>query len=111
MGQSGTRGVGAVGLLLVDGLALLHPEDAVFEAMLEGWKRQQFGGRHLDVRTVRRRQSVVRRFMSVTNEYPWAWTPAHLDEWMCDLVATSGLAGSTIRSYQGAIRMFCDYCT
>jgi len=32
---------GSARLELVEGVHLLHPEDAVFEAMLQGWGRQQ----------------------------------------------------------------------
>ena len=31
--------------------------------------------------------AVVRRFLAYTNEYPWRWTAAHLDEWSADLAA------------------------
>jgi integrase/recombinase XerC len=120
--DEGARVAGAEGddgsarAVLVDGVALLHPEDAVFGAMLAGWARQQRGGRRLrpktisDRRTVVRR-TVVRRFMEVTNEYPWNWTAVHLDEWMTSLLSTGGRAESTIRNYQNAIRLFCDYIT
>ena len=40
---------GAASLELVNGVTLLHPEDAVLAAMLEGWARQQIGGRRLQV--------------------------------------------------------------
>ena len=40
---------GAASLELVNGVTLLHPEDAVLAAMLEGWARQQVGGRRLQV--------------------------------------------------------------
>jgi site-specific recombinase XerD len=104
-------GEGSASLVLVDGVALLHPEDAVFEAMLDGWARQQRGGRRLQPKTIGDRQSIVRRFMEVNNEYPWTWTAGHLDEWMTELIATRARAESTIRGYQGAIRQFCDYIT
>ncbi|MEY9934729.1 hypothetical protein ABH926_009397 [Catenulispora sp. GP43] len=42
-----TLSEGSARLVLLDGVALLHPEDMVFEAMLEGWSRQQLGGRRL----------------------------------------------------------------
>jgi integrase/recombinase XerC len=29
----------------------------------------------------------VRRFLAFTNEYPWQWTAAHVDEWSLSLVA------------------------
>ncbi|MFC8536808.1 tyrosine-type recombinase/integrase [Streptomyces sp. NPDC057249] len=98
-------------MVLVDGVALLHPQDAVFDAMLEGWARQQRGGRHLQPKTISDRQAIVRRFLEITNGYPWTWTAAHLDEWMADLVSTEAFAASTIRNYQTAIRLFCDYIT
>ncbi|TXS19650.1 tyrosine-type recombinase/integrase [Streptomyces sp. wa22] len=96
-------------LVLLQGVSLLHPEDAVFEAMLEGWGRQQRGGRRLQPDTISDRQSAVRRFTAYTNAYPWQWSASDLDEWMTHLIAGLKRAESTIRGYQGAIRMFCDY--
>ncbi|MEV6527401.1 tyrosine-type recombinase/integrase [Longispora sp. NPDC051575] len=77
--------------------------------MLRGWEAQQIGGRGLRRATVNDRVGVIRRFLSYTNEYPWNWMPAHLDEWMVDLVSARGRAKSTIRTYQDAVRSFCDY--
>ncbi|MFJ6752168.1 tyrosine-type recombinase/integrase [Streptomyces sp. NPDC091266] len=98
-------------LVLLQGVSLLHPEDAVFEAMVEGWGRQQRGGRRLQPDTISDRQSMVRRFAEYTNAYPWQWSASDLDEWMTYLIAELKRAESTIRGYQGAIRMFCDYVT
>jgi site-specific recombinase XerD len=100
---------GSARLELVDGVVLLRPEDAVLQAMLRGWEAQQAGGRGLSPSTVRDRLGVVRRFLAYTNEYPWCWTAAHLDEWMVDLVGRGGRAKSTLRNYQDAVRSFCDY--
>ena len=94
---------------LVSGVTLLHEEDAVVEAMLEGWAKQQLGGRGLAEKTVKRRQAVVRQFLSFSNEYPWLWTAAHLDEWSDDLVSVWGRAKSTIRNYHDAVRSFDSY--
>lgn len=102
---------GAAELALVDGVALLHPEDVVFEAMLEGWMRQQRGGRLIQPKTIANRASAVRRFSKAVNAYPWQWTAAQVDEWMTDLVSLRGREVSTIRNYQGALRGFCDYIT
>ncbi|MEU7640390.1 MULTISPECIES: hypothetical protein [unclassified Streptomyces] len=33
------------------------------------------------------------------NEYPWQWTPAHMDERSASLRSEKHLAPSTIRSY------------
>ncbi|WP_435599802.1 hypothetical protein [Streptomyces sp. C10-9-1] len=55
-------------------MSLLHSEDAVFEAMLEGWARQQCGGRRLQLKTIEDRRRVVERFAEFANAYPWQWT-------------------------------------
>ncbi len=44
---------GSARLELVSGVVLLHAEDAVLEAMLEGWAKQQLGGRGLALGTVK----------------------------------------------------------
>ncbi|WP_232837834.1 hypothetical protein [Streptomyces atratus] len=98
-------------LVLLQGVSLLYPEDAVFEAMIEGWGRQQRGGRRLQPDTISDRQSAVRRFAEYTNAFPWQWSASDLVEWMTYLITELKRAESTIRRYQGAIRMFCDYIT
>jgi len=110
-GGAGRAGepVGSARLELVSGVALLREEDAVLEAMLAGWARQQLGGRGLSARTVSQRQAVVRQFFQHAGEYPWNWTAAHLDDWSADLVSVAGKAKSTIRSYHDAVRSFESY--
>lgn len=98
-------------LLLLSGVTLLHPQDAVFEAMLEGWARQQRGGRRLQARTVAERANVVRRFAQFADAYPWQWTAAHVDEWSMTLTSELHRAPATIRGYQGMLRLFCEYIT
>ncbi|WP_051774618.1 hypothetical protein [Streptomyces sp. NRRL S-237] len=49
--------------------------------------------------------------MEFSEHYPWRWTAAHMDEWSFSLTAEQGRAKSTIRTYQGAIRLFCDFIT
>jgi integrase/recombinase XerC len=91
------------------GVRPLRLEEALFEATLEGWRRQQ-AGRHLRGATVRARELVVRRFGERTGRWPWEWRAIDVDEWMEDLGAPPrGLAVSTLRSYQGALRAFMDY--
>jgi hypothetical protein len=58
--------------------------------------------------TVDPRERLVRRFLDFTNEYPWAWSPGHMDEWSLQLTAEQHLA-STIRSYQCSLRMFTEF--
>ncbi|WP_233223225.1 hypothetical protein [Amycolatopsis sp. BJA-103] len=102
---------GSARLELADDVLLLRPEDAVLTAMLAGWEKQQRSGRRLQQDTVDSRRSVIRRFTAYTNEYPWHWTAVHMNEWTAELVMKQELAESTLRNYQGAIRMFCDYIT
>ena len=108
---SGEPPVGSARLELVDGAVLLHEEDAVLAAMLSGWAKQQRGGRRLVGETVDSRANTVRAFVEFTNEYPWRWTAAHMDEWTAHLLTGLGRAPGTIRNYQGAIRLFCDFIT
>lgn len=50
---------GAAGLHVVDGVALLRPDEQVFTAMLAGWRDQQLAC-NLSLLTVTKRESVVR---------------------------------------------------
>jgi integrase/recombinase XerC len=99
---------GAARLELVSGVAQLRPEDAMFEAMLPGWRAQQ-AARGLKDDTIGPRERLMRRFGEFTGEYPWAWSPGHLDEWSLRLTAEQHLAPSTIRSYQCGLRLFTEF--
>jgi integrase/recombinase XerC len=99
---------GAAHLELVSGVAQLRPEDATFEAMLRGWRAQQ-AARGLREDTIGARERLMRRFSDFTNEYPWAWQPAHVDEWSLSLTAEGHLAPSTVRAYQCSLRSFNEY--
>ena len=99
---------GAAHLELVSGVVQLRPEDAMFEAMLRGWKAQQVA-RGLREDTIVPRERLVRRFLEFADEYPWAWGPGHVDEWTLALVSERSLAPSTIRGYQMALRLFSEY--
>jgi integrase/recombinase XerC len=93
---------------LVSGVVQLRPEDAMVEAMLRGWRAQQMA-RGLREDTVVPRERLVRRFLEFTSEYPWAWSPGHMDEWSLSLTAELHLAPSTIRSYQCTLRQFSEF--
>jgi hypothetical protein len=98
---------GAAMTVLPGGVAFVQPEDAVLEAMLEGWTAQQ-RSRLLAASTVENRAWTVRRFVGFTNDYPWSWTPADAEEWTSSLVG-EGLAHSTIRGYQESVALFVAY--
>ena len=99
---------GAAHLEMVSGVAQLRPEDAMFEAMLRGWRAQQ-AARGLREDTVAPRERLVRRFAAFTNEYPWRWTSAHVDEWSLSLTGERHLAPSTVRGYQTDLRLFTEF--
>jgi integrase/recombinase XerC len=101
---------GAAHLELVSGVAQLRPEDSMVEAMLRGWRAQQ-ASRGLREDTIIARERLVRSFVEFTNEYPWRWTPAHVDEWSLSLIGERHLAHSTIRSYQCDLRLFTEFLT
>lgn len=99
---------GAAHLEFAQGVRHLHPEEAMFEAMLRGWRTQQTA-RMLRDKTIADRELVIRRFAAFTNEYPWAWQPAHVEEWATTLVGERRLAHATVRVYQVALRLFTEY--
>lgn len=99
---------GAAHLVVPTGARLLRPDAQMFEAMLEGWRRQQLS-RQLSSLTIDRSLALVSRFQGHSGVYPWQWTPAHLEEWTADLRSVRGLAHSTVRVYQQTIRLFLAY--
>lgn len=95
---------------LVRSAPLLHPEDQTVEEMLSGWRNQQLS-RNLQIATVDQRIRCVRRFLDRSNEYPWRWTPALVEEYFGDLGSVHKLTHSTLRAHQGALRHFTGYIT
>jgi hypothetical protein len=91
MGRDGLAG--AAHLELVSGVVRLRPEDAMFEAMLSGWRAQQ-AARGLREESVAARERLMRRFAGFTGEYPWNWQPGHVDEWSLSLTAEHHLTGT-----------------
>ncbi|MFI8631253.1 hypothetical protein ACIGEP_01480 [Microbacterium sp. NPDC077663] len=64
---------GSARLVLLDGVALLRPDEQVFEAMLEGW-RNQGPARNFARSTVQARERQVRAFQAHAATFPWEWT-------------------------------------
>jgi integrase/recombinase XerC len=89
---------------------LLHPDEQVFAAMLEGWRAQQLA-RNLALATVGRRQAMVRAFAVHADAVPWQRGPGMVDEWLGELRGIKGLRRSTIRSYASSVPAFCWYVT
>ena len=99
-----TRTAGQAALVLAGEAIPLHPEPALFEAMIEGW-RCQHSARRLSPTITRARERTVRRFAEYAGGWPWQWRAEQLDAW----VAQGDWAHSTIRGYQGSVALFLDY--
>lgn len=110
--MAGDEGVlaGSARLSLLDGVVLLHPDEQVFEAMLEGWHNQGLA-RNLSPATVRARERQVRAFGAHAGVFPWEWMAQHADEWFADLRSVHHCTRSTLRGYQVAVRGFCAFVT
>jgi site-specific recombinase XerD len=98
------RSAGSAALVLVGEATPLHPEPALFEAMIEGWRRQH-SARRLSPSITKARERLVRRFQVFTGTWPWGWRSEHLEAW----VAQGGWAHSTIRTYEGSVALFLAY--
>lgn len=92
--------------LIPPGVALLDPEERVFEAMLEGWRRQQ-QSRNLKSETYNDRLRLARMFQQHTGSFPWQWQPHDFIDYSASL--HGHVAHSTFRGYQNSIRLFIEY--
>jgi hypothetical protein len=95
--------------LVAAGALLLRPDEQVFAAMLDGWRDQQLA-RGLSRGTLEPRLAMVGRFQAYTNDWPWAWRPVDVEEFLAELrTGAEPAAASTIRAYGGTLRLLCDY--
>lgn len=104
---------GAAHLVLADGVVHLDPEQAVFQAMLAGWERQQ-RSRFLNDATIGPRLVLLRRMAVFTNSYPWQWEPADGEDFITHLRSAGRkrpIVVSTARGYELSITLFMQYVT
>lgn len=102
---------GAAHLVLNPGVSLLDPAESMFEAMLEGWERQQ-RSRFLRVATIAPRLRLVRRLAEFSGQYPWQWSAGELEAFVSQLASGDRpVAASTVRGYQVTLRLFCEFVT
>ena len=95
---------GSARLVLVEGVVHLNEPQAVFEAMLKGWERQQ-RSRLLGEATIVQRERLVRRFTEFAEAFPWAWRASDVEDFTVSLTSGEGrLAHSTIRGYHLSLR-------
>jgi len=92
-----------------DAVEPLRFEEALFEALLAGWRRQQTA-RQLGFETKRNREALLRRFHAHAGVWPWLWRTEHVEQWIEDLAGPPRrLHVSTLRNYQVTIRLFMEY--
>ena len=101
----------ALALVFGEGVRPLRMQEAVFDAVLAGWARQQ-AARHLSEGTKRHGAAIVKRFQTEVGLWPWEWRSLHVDEWLEDLATPPKRRSvSTLRGYQATLRGFLDYLT
>ena len=91
------------------GVRPLRIDEAVFDAMLEGWRRQQLsrGGK---LRTVEANAAVVRRVRDHVDAWPWEWQAEHVEAFIAELaVGPPPRRPATLRNYQSRLRMFLGF--
>lgn len=85
------------------------PDPEVFlAAVLDGWATQQ-QTKDFSPGVIRNRRALVLRLVDFSGHYPWEWTLGDVDEFFSHARGVRNLSHSTVRSYQGAIKLFCDY--
>lgn len=105
------RAEAALALVFGEGVRPLRMGEAVFEAVVAGWERQQ-SARHLAEATKCKSTAMVRRFRAEVGLWPWEWQAIHVDEWLEDLASPPKRRSvSTLRHYQATLRGFLEYLT
>jgi hypothetical protein len=99
----------ALDQLFGDGVRPLRLEDAIFEAMLDGWARQQ-RSRLLREATIGSGERLVRRVVVAAERWPWEWAAEDLEDFVSDLASAPHLRRpATLRNYQSQLRGFLMY--
>ncbi|AMW08198.1 hypothetical protein A4E84_00780 [Streptomyces qaidamensis] len=87
------------------------PAPVMFEAVLEGWSRQQ-RSRLLARKTVRDRLRLVGRFAEYAGTYPRQGTPEVVEAYFAaQFTKDPPAAHSTVRGRQNDLELFCSFIT
>jgi len=85
------------------------PDPELFlSTVLDGWERQQ-RAKDFGPGTIRTRRRLVLKLVDFSGRYPWEWTMGDADDFFSHARGVRNLSHSTVRSYQTAIKLFCDY--
>lgn len=82
--------------------------DFFLESVLDGWERQQ-RAKDFSAGTISSRRSLVMQLVDFSGHYPWQWTIADADDFFSHARGIRNLAHATVRSYQTAVKLFCDF--
>lgn len=102
---------GSAHLVLAGNVMPLDPAPWTFEAMLEGWARQQ-RVRFVKDETIERRVGLVQRFSRFSGLYPWQWDAGEIEAFIVHLrSAERPIKFSTARAHIGTLRLFLEFVT
>ncbi len=76
--------------------------------VLNGWARLHQANAFGDG-TIRSRRSIVMRLVDFSGHSLWQWTLGDADEFFAHARGVKNVSHFTVRTYQGAIRLFCDF--
>lgn len=82
--------------------------DAFLSTVLDGWAQQQ-RAKDFAPATIRTRRNVVMNLLDFAGRYPWEWTLGDADDFFSHARAVRNLSHGTVRTYQGHIKLFCEY--
>lgn len=82
--------------------------DAFLSTVLDGWAQQQ-RAKDFAPATIRTRRNVVMNLLDFAGSYPWEWTLGDADDFFSHARAVRNLSHGTVRTYQGHIKLFCEY--
>lgn len=94
----------ALARLFGEGVRPLRMQEAVFAAMLDGWRRQQLN-RANRTATIDASRRTIERLRDHAEAWPWAWEAEHVEQFIADLIAL-GRRAPTMRRYQSQVRTF-----
>lgn len=100
---------GSARLVLAGNVIHLDLAASVFDAMLEGWARQQ-SARFLQQATIGPRLRLIERLGEFTGLYPWQWSPAEGEAFIAQLRSGANpIQMSTARTYEVTVSLFLEY--
>lgn len=91
------------------GLSLPENDAVLFNDMIAKWSARRRGALRHQQKSVEHDIAVVQNMLAHVQVAPWYWTEDDFDSWCEHIGVERGLAVSTQRKYQSAIRAFFDY--